>query len=473
MAVPSLGWELLAGENAPSLNRKNTPTNVFEGAWPLLSREEKKLLEEVLEHFYTLNTEKQTEKGLRELLDEYCEANALLLTHEQNEDLTRVLSQHALAAGPLTPLLQHPQLEEISISGVGPGHAVKVYHTQEGWVNTPLFFTEENSLITLLNRLVLASGKRLSAQTPILNAPLSTGQRLHASIYPVCPTRVEACIRKYIVRATHPKELVRTRVMPARALAYLSLALQSDCNMLVVGNTGSGKTTTLNALLGSLPENERIILVEDTPELQLAHEHVVRLLASAGESARMSTLIRETLRMRPDRVVVGEIRFPEEAHAFMESVLAGQGKGTYATFHGHSAAEALSRMRQFGLVESDLAWMNIIVVQRRWSERDAEGKIRDVRGVSEIVELTHTTDGRNASWIIRTIFGWDAAQRALVEKNQSILVREKFGWCFPSGEFDEAYARETSVFKLEEKKQWEKSEKPPLAWRKKIRSVHA
>ena len=222
--------------------------------------------------------------------------------------------------------------------------------------------------------------------------------------------------------------------------------------MLIVGNTGSGKTTTLNALLGSLPREERMIVVEETPELHLAHEHVVRLLSSSGENATMSALIRETLRMRPDRVVVGEIRFPEEAKAFMESVLAGQGKGTYATFHGHSAAEALSRLRQFGLVESDLAWVNILVVQRRWSERNAEGKIRDVRGVSEIVELTHTTDGRNASWIIRTIFGWDSTQRKLVEKNPSVLVREKFAWCFPSREFEEEYSRETSAFKLEEKK---------------------
>lgn len=471
MGLSSLGWDLLALENGCSSNGKNNASNLFEGAWPLLSQEEKRLLEGVLDHFYSLATEKQTEKGLRELLVEYCDANALLLSREQSEDLSRVLSQHALAAGPLTPLLQHPHLEEISISGVGAPHAVKVYHTHHGWVNTPLFFTDENTLITLLNRLVLVSGKRLSAQTPILNAPLASGQRLHASIYPVCPARVEACIRKYVVRATRPLDLVSTHVMTSRALAYLSLALQSDCNMLVVGNTGSGKTTTLNALLGSLPESERIILVEETPELQLAHAHVVRLLASTGENATMSVLIRETLRMRPDRVVVGEIRFPEEARAFMESVLAGQGKGTYATFHGHSAAEALSRMRQFGIVESDLAWMNIIVVQRRWSERDSKGNIRDVRGVSEIVELTHTTDGRNASWIIRTIFSWDSAQRTLVEKNPSLLVREKFGWCFPSREFDDAYARETSVFILEEKKQLEINEKPAHLLRKKPRGV--
>ncbi len=319
-SLSPLGWGVLRTQT------------LFEGCWPMLSREENELVCGVLELFYQLDAEKQTEIDLSRMLEGYCTAHHVRLDDDQRTYVLSILDQHALQAGPLTPLLANPHLEEITIGGVGREHPVRVYHIECGWVDTPLYFSDENVLITLLNRLVLASGKRLSAHTPILNAQLGGGHRLHASISPVCASRVEASIRKYVVRALRPRDLLSTGVISPDALAYVVLALQSDCNLLIVGNTGSGKTTTLNALLGCLSPRERVILVEETPELHVSHEHVVRLTPSAHENTSMSVLIRETLRMRPDRVVVGEIRFPEEARAFMESVLAGQGKGTYTGF---------------------------------------------------------------------------------------------------------------------------------------------
>lgn len=412
-----LGWGIVPGNF------------LFQGAWKLLSTEENELVCGVLELFYTLPHEKQTQKDLDFALEQYCISRNVTLEHEQREDVLSVLRAHALHAGPLTPLLNCLDLEEIAITGIGREQRVRVYHVNQGWVETPLYFSDENVLITLLNRLILASGKRLSAHTPIVNAQLVNGSRLHASIFPVCPSRVEASIRKYVVRAVRPHDLLATKIISPEALAYVVLALQSDCNLLIVGNTGSGKTTTLNALLGSLPTSERMILVEETPELHISHEHVVRLTPSGNENTTMSVLIRETLRMRPDRVVVGEIRYPEEARAFMESVLAGQGKGTYGTFHGHSSHEALSRMRQFGLIESDLGWVNVILVQRRWSERSTNGKMIDRRAVCEIAELVH--EKNNDSWSLRPIFEWDANAHKLVFKNESMIAREKFEWCFP------------------------------------------
>ncbi len=318
--VSSLGWGVRHGNNA------------FSSQWPVLSSQEGDLVGSVLDHFYQLSTENQSRVDLEQLLRDYCASHHIQLENDQWNDVLSTLHQHALESGPLTPLLCNPLLEEIAISGIGRENPVRVYHIHHGWMDTPLYFSDENGLITLLNRIVLASGKRLCAHTPILNAPLVGGHRLHASIYPICPARVEASIRNYVVRATTPNDLLATGVISPRALAYLILALQSDCNLLIVGNTGSGKTTTLNALLGCLSPRERMVLVEETPELHVSHEHVVRLTPSANENASMSVLIRETLRMRPDRVVVGEIRFPDEARAFMESVLAGQGKGTYTGF---------------------------------------------------------------------------------------------------------------------------------------------
>jgi Flp pilus assembly CpaF family ATPase len=422
--VSRVGWGLLPAAN-----------ELFLDAWPILSCEENELVHRILEAFYLLPAEKQTDEDLVQLLSTYCDTHHIHLDSDQRTYILSILHQHAREAGPLTPLLHYPALEEIAITGIGREHPVRVYLVERGWTTTPLFFSDETFLVTLLNRLALSSGKRLSAHTPILNAQLLGNFRLHASIFPVCPSRVEASIRRYVVRATRPGHLLSTSVISPDALAYVVSAFQSDCNVLIVGNTGSGKTTTLNALLGCLPPRERIILVEETPELNVTHEHVVRLTPSASEHASLSALIRETLRMRPDRVVVGEIRFPEEARAFLESVLAGQGKGTYATFHGHSSAEALSRMRQFGLVESDLGWINVVLVQRRWSERRASGELVDRRAVCEIVELVRSEENGHSTWNSRVIFAWDTNQQILVGKNDSVLVREKFSWCFPRDEW--------------------------------------
>ncbi|MDZ4256201.1 MAG: ATPase, T2SS/T4P/T4SS family, partial [archaeon] len=324
-------------------------------------------------------------------------------------------------------IFQHPQIEEIGIYGIGKDFPVRVYHTDHGWMETPLYFTSASVLITLLNRMVVETGRRLSTGTPLLNAPIPGYGRMHASIAPVCLEPVEATIRRMIHRPTDTRWLVDHGVISPDALVYLEMALQLDCNLLLAGNTGSGKTTTLNTLLHCLPMNERFIVIEETPELELQQPHTVRLVPDPEGNAGMPRLIRETLRMRPDRVVVGEIRHPEEAFAFIEAVLAGQGKGTYATFHGHSSHETIARLRGFGIPEQDLGWLNILVVQRRWGEHRG-GKTIDRRAICEIGEVFFDSANK---LVVHPVFTWSPTHRKLLPKQESVLVRERFGWNFP------------------------------------------
>jgi hypothetical protein len=145
----------------------------------------------------------------------------------------------------------------------------------------------------------------------------------------------------------------------------------------------------LNALFSFIPADERIIITEETPEISLPHRHQLRLVANRDMGITLKDLVYDTLRMRPDRMVVGEVRNKEEAEALFDVLLAGQARGSYATFHAQSAEDALSRLQSFGVRKDDLSSIDCILVQRRMLMYDAEGRRnREVRKVVEIAETS-------------------------------------------------------------------------------------
>ena len=170
-------------------------------------------------------------------------------------------------------------------------------------------------------------------------------------------------IRKFKQSPFSPKDLVETGTISDEALAFLWMAMQCDFNVLVAGSTGSGKTTTLNCLSAFIPMRERIIIVEETPEINIPHRHSVRLTVNSDIGVGMDELVSDTLRMRPDRVIGGEVRTAPEAKALMNTMLAGQGKGSIATFHALNSQEAVNRLRNLGINELDLGAINLVVVQ--------------------------------------------------------------------------------------------------------------
>jgi len=310
-----------------------------------------------------------------------CDEQGISIDGEQQEYLCRTIHLQTFGSGFLQPLLSDPSLEEIALIGIG--QPVFVFVRGKGWKKTDVAVTSQDYFVALVNRLGRGLGRRLTAQQPRMNAVLDDGSRLHASMPPISPC--ELTIRKFSEQPLSPFDLLAYGTYDAKMLSLLSLCLQADLPVLVAGNTASGKTTTLNALLCFVPASERLLLIEETPELRPPHPHQVRLLPFEEGGIGMAELVRDSLRMRPDRVVVGEVRTPPEVCAFVESALSGQAKGCYATFHAQSSRDAMLRMRAMGCLEADLEGIEVFIVQRRISVYNARKRaLTETRKVTEI-----------------------------------------------------------------------------------------
>ena len=323
----------------------------------------------------------EAQKLIEKLLSEECEEQGIEIDPEQQEYLSRAAYLQTYGLGFLQGLLSDDSLEEIAV--IGLCQPVFVFVRGRGWKKTDLYLDSQEYFVSLVNRLGRELGRRLTAQQPRLNAVLPDGSRVHASMPPV--SGCELTIRKFSHEPLSAFDLCSLGTYSPKALALLSLALQSDLSVVFAGNTASGKTSTLNALLSFVPSSERVLLIEETPEISIPHPHQLRLLPFAEGNIGMVELVRDSLRMRPDRVVVGEVRFAEEARAFLESALSGQAKGCYCTFHAQSARDAVLRMRMMGCLEADIGEIDLFVVQRRLSSYDPKRrKMGEQRKLSQI-----------------------------------------------------------------------------------------
>lgn len=291
---------------------------------------------------------------------------------------------HSLAGyGVLDFLLAEPFLEEISVVGVGA--PIYVYHRELGWLESNCFFTSFEEAVNAVNKMARPLGRRLAYQSPRINAVLADGSRLHASIAPVCMNEVEITIRKFSQEPFSAASLVASATLSASAAAALWLALYSDVSLVVAGNTGSGKTTTLNSLFSFVPLWERIVVVEETPEISLPHKHAVRLASNEELAVSLKDLVLDTLRMRPDRLVVGEVRSKQEAEALVDCLLGGQARGSYCTLHAKSSSEALERLRSLTGSSDGLSAIDLVLVQRRIPRYDSRSKKAwEARRVTEL-----------------------------------------------------------------------------------------
>lgn len=340
----------------------------------------------------------------RELADavtRIAEDEGLMLDSEQKEYLARYARMHIYGFAFLDELLKDDEIEEISVIGVGkPAY---VFIRKHGWQQANAAFSDEKTLMDTVNKMAREIGRRITLQQPRLDAMLPDGSRLHASLHPV--SQGEITIRKFRQAPFSPKEITDLGTVDCRAMAFLSMLMQTDSSVVVAGNTASGKTTTLNALFSFVPRNERVLITEETPEISIPHGQQVRLVANTDMGITLRDLVYDSLRMRPDRMIVGEVRNAEEVGALFDVLLGGQARGAYATFHAQSAGEALLRMKKFGIADVDMGSVDALIVQRRMLAYDAKGRdAKETRKITEIAEVRNGKANRifalsNGKWV--------------------------------------------------------------------------
>ncbi len=269
------------------------------------------------------------------------------------EDLQRVIFQDVindmLGYGPIQPLLDDPDISEVMVNG-----PKKVYIEKNGQLTrTSVAFDDEAHMMRVIERIILPLGRHVDADSPTVDARLPDGSRVNAVVRPVALDGPSITIRKFRKGKLTTDELVALGSLTQNMAEFLRACVLAHLNILISGGTGSGKTTLLNVLSGFIPENERIITIEDAAELQLQQDHVLRMetkprnVDGSGETTTRD-LVRNSLRMRPDRIVVGECR-GGEALDMLQAMNTGH-DGSLTTLHANSPRDALSRLETLVLM---------------------------------------------------------------------------------------------------------------------------
>jgi len=317
------------------------------------------------------------------------EREAAVLSEAERATLRRLVAERSLGLGPLEPLLADPAVEEVMVNGPG-----RVWVERHGRIEpTDVAFADEAQLRHAIERILAPLGRRVDETEPLCDARLVDGSRVNVVLPPLALDGPLLTIRRFRAGGMSPEELVAAGTLDRRLCDLLAACVRARLTILVSGGTGSGKTTTLGALSSFIPDRERIVTIEDAAELRLRQAHVVRLearpasLEGRGE-VTIRQLVRNALRMRPDRIVVGEVR-GGEALDLLSALTTGH-DGGLSTVHAGSPQEALRRIETLALMagvglphaavrELVTGAIDLVVHQRR--ERDGRRRVAAVAQV--------------------------------------------------------------------------------------------
>jgi pilus assembly protein CpaF len=308
------------------------------------------LLIEELEHgaLEGLAPEQQRDavmKAARELLQQ----EGLQLGGASREELLEAVADEALGLGPLEPLLRDPSISEVMVNDID-----KVYFEREGRIfRSPVRFRDKQHVMRIVERIVAPLGRRIDESSPMVDARLPDGSRVNITIPPASPKAPSITIRKFRADKMRMADLIAVGALSEATAEFLAMCVRAHMNIIISGGTGTGKTTMLNALSAFIPNTERIVTIEDPSELRLQQDHVITLEARPASiegknQIKQRDLVRNCLRMRPDRIIVGEVR-GEEAFDMLQAMNTGH-DGSISTIHANNPREALSRMENMVLM---------------------------------------------------------------------------------------------------------------------------
>ena len=291
----------------------------------------------------------EQEEELLKIMDSLIEAKAPKVSRTERSKLLKEIYNDVMGLGPLEVLLNDDDITEIMVNGPS-----QVYVERKGKLElSDVVFKDKTHVMNIINRIVSTVGRRIDESSPMVDARLKDGSRFNAVIPPLSLVGPSMTIRKFSRSPFTASDLVKFGSLSPKMVAFLEACVKGRMNIIVSGGTGSGKTTLLNVLSSSIPNNERIVTIEDAAEIQLAQDHVVTLesrppnLEGSGQIT-IRDLVRNSLRMRPDRIIVGEVR-AGEAIDMLQAMNTGH-DGSLTTAHANSPRELMSRLETMVLM---------------------------------------------------------------------------------------------------------------------------
>jgi pilus assembly protein CpaF len=359
-------------------------------------------------------TSEQLRSELKVLSERLIDENQTALNENERNFIVLSIQNEMLGLGPIEQLLSDPSVSDILVNGPN-----KVYVERHGQIeHTDVHFDSDAHLLRIIDKIVSRIGRRVDELSPMVDARLPDGSRVNAIIPPLALDGPILSIRRFSVVPYEMQDLINFDTLTLEMAELIEGLVKAKVNLLVSGGTGSGKTTLLNVISGSIPPNERIITIEDAAELQLQQPHVVRLesrpqnIEGKGEVTQRA-LLRNSLRMRPDRIILGEVRGPEVLD-MLQAMNTGH-EGSMTTIHANTPRDALTRLEHM----MSMAGMQV-------SPRTMRQQIS--AALSVVIQISRLTDGKRKITSLQEITGVEGD----IESMQEIFKYEQTG-VTPSG----------------------------------------